>query len=80
MQLISLSVPVHLWPPASSDPVAVVALIGTSRQDSGRIHVEVHAVIPAAGGRLSLGSPVGVVLVQQAIAAVQVLEKTPSGK
>jgi hypothetical protein len=82
VQMLSLSVPVYVWPPASSAPVAVAALIGTSRLESGQIHVEANAAIPVAGGKVSFGSPVSVVLAVQAVAATQVLEKPkpPSGK
>jgi hypothetical protein len=71
MQMISLSVPIRVWPAQTGQPVLVAALLGEVQDQEGTLRVDVHGLVPPQGGVGMLKSPVVVVLSQDSVAATQ---------
>ncbi len=78
MKLISLSSAVHVLPPGSSLPVAVIAVFGdTEPGDPAFVRVEAVAAVPVRGGLVRFAGSVKVVASASAVAAVQAAEVPP---
>jgi hypothetical protein len=75
MKLVSLSAAVHLLTPRATQPVAVIAIFGTTEPGDERfVRVEAVAAVPVRGGMIRFSEPMKVVLAAATVAAMQVAE------
>jgi hypothetical protein len=75
VKLLSLSAAIHMLPPGASQPVAVIAIWGTTEPGDERfVRVEAVAAVPVRGGLLRFSQPLKVVLAAHVVAAIQAAE------